>query len=188
MAKRRAENPLLLDSPGKRKLCRPLCGVDMRLESSAAPTSGAVSPPSLLALLGGRCRKRPHYFENEEKPGETSPRLMSSLCASKKLAADVSTEQVSGSFQVRRSVSCSDTSKKKEPRVDSRGSEPVRSTANDKTAEDAPVEDSIYNSFQYWRVPLPELNLSLLEDPSDDSQTKTPSKNPNDSPSDAMET
>uniref|UniRef100_A0A3Q2ZKJ9 Uncharacterized protein n=1 Tax=Kryptolebias marmoratus TaxID=37003 RepID=A0A3Q2ZKJ9_KRYMA len=109
MAKRRAENPLLLDSPGKRKLCRPLCGVDMRLESSAAPTSGAVSPPSLLALLGGR-------------------------------------------------------------------------------SEDAPVEDSIYNSFQYWRVPLPELNLSLLEDPSDDSQTKTPSKNPNDSPSDAMET
>uniref|UniRef100_A0A667XAH5 Putative WW-binding domain-containing protein n=1 Tax=Myripristis murdjan TaxID=586833 RepID=A0A667XAH5_9TELE len=26
--------------------------------------------------------------------------------------------------------------------------------------------DSTFNSFQYWRVPLPELDLSLLEDTS----------------------
>ncbi|XP_037536484.1 uncharacterized protein wu:fa19b12 [Nematolebias whitei] len=185
MAKRRAENTLLLDSPGKRKSCRPLCSVDMQLESSVA-RSGAVSPPSLLALLGSRCRKRPHYFENEEKPVDTA--LYSSPCVSKKLAAaDVSTERVSGSFQDRRSSSCTVTSKKKRARVDSLGSETVLSAASDKTVEDVPIEDSVYNSFQYWRVPLPALDLSLLEDPRDDSQTKHNSK-VSDSSSDTMET
>lgn len=132
MAKRRAENTLLLDSPGKRKSFRPLCSVDMQLESSVA-RSGAVSPPSLLALLGSRCRKRPHYVESEEKPVDTAPYLNSSPCVSKKLAAaDVSTDRVSGSFQDRRSSSCTVTSKKKRARADSHGSETVTSTASDK--------------------------------------------------------
>lgn len=51
--------------------------------------------------------------------------------------------------------------------------------------EDANTEDCTYNSFQYWRVPLPELDLSLLEDASDHSKTKDKSKA---SSSDAMET
>ncbi|XP_013867493.1 uncharacterized protein C9orf40 homolog [Austrofundulus limnaeus] len=186
MAKRRAENTLLLDSPGKRKYSRPLCSVDLQLESSASPTVAGVSPPSLLALLGSRCRKRSHFFENEEQPGEATSPLKSSLCVSKKAAADVLTERVSGSFQDRRQTSsCTVTNKKKRARQDSRCSDTVLSTVGDKTAEDTPTEDSMYNSFQYWRVPLPELDLSLLDDPSDDSQTKT---NTVVSSSDAMET
>lgn len=53
--------------------------------------------------------------------------------------------------------------------------------------EDPITEDSAYNSFQYWRVPLPELDLSLLEDANDHSQTEKRS-NVKDSNSDAMET
>uniref|UniRef100_A0A8P4FVX6 Putative WW-binding domain-containing protein n=1 Tax=Dicentrarchus labrax TaxID=13489 RepID=A0A8P4FVX6_DICLA len=37
-------------------------------------------------------------------------------------------------------------------------------------------QNDSYNSFQYWRTPLPELDLSLLEDPSDGSQTKDKAK------------
>lgn len=51
--------------------------------------------------------------------------------------------------------------------------------------EDNKSEDHTYNSFQYWRAPLPELDLSLLED--DHSQTKDKSK-VKDSSSVAMET
>lgn len=53
--------------------------------------------------------------------------------------------------------------------------------------EDPNIEDCAYNSFQYWRVPLPELDLSLLEDASDHSQTEKRS-NVKDCNSDAMET
>lgn len=48
------------------------------------------------------------------------------------------------------------------------------------------TDDSAYNSFQYWRAPLPELNLSLLEDPG-----RSPSKDEpeyKDSSSEFMET
>uniref|UniRef100_A0A3Q1BGU9 Putative WW-binding domain-containing protein n=1 Tax=Amphiprion ocellaris TaxID=80972 RepID=A0A3Q1BGU9_AMPOC len=37
---------------------------------------------------------------------------------------------------------------------------------------DTNTDDCTYNSFQYWRVPLPELDLSLLEDTGDHSQSK----------------
>uniref|UniRef100_A0A3P9IBT0 Putative WW-binding domain-containing protein n=1 Tax=Oryzias latipes TaxID=8090 RepID=A0A3P9IBT0_ORYLA len=48
-------------------------------------------------------------------------------------------------------------------------------------------EDCTYNSFHFWRVPLPELDLSLLDDgPGADSKTKEQSKI-SDSCSDAME-
>lgn len=53
--------------------------------------------------------------------------------------------------------------------------------------EDANADDCTYNSFQYWRVPLPELDLSLLEDAKDEPPTKVKSKVKG-SPPDAMET
>lgn len=54
-------------------------------------------------------------------------------------------------------------------------------------ADDTNTEDCIYNSFQYWRVPLPELDFLLLGDTSDYSQWEDKSK-VEDSPSDVMET
>uniref|UniRef100_A0A4W6FTV7 Putative WW-binding domain-containing protein n=1 Tax=Lates calcarifer TaxID=8187 RepID=A0A4W6FTV7_LATCA len=136
MAKRRAEDTLLHDSPSKR-CYRSLRSVDMQLESFP-PTGGvSLSPPSLLALLGSRCRKRPYYFEDPEQKQE----------------------EAAGLYRKTTQVADGDTN----------------------------TEDCTYNSFQYWRVPLPELDLSLLEDVDSHSQTKQKS-DVKDSSSDAMET
>uniref|UniRef100_A0A3Q2Y8P0 Uncharacterized protein n=1 Tax=Hippocampus comes TaxID=109280 RepID=A0A3Q2Y8P0_HIPCM len=37
---------------------------------------------------------------------------------------------------------------------------------------DADNEDCTYNSFQYWKVPLPQLDLSLLEETTERCQIK----------------
>ncbi|XP_070690511.1 uncharacterized protein C9orf40 homolog [Pempheris klunzingeri] len=178
MAKRRAEDPQQHDSPSKR--ChRSLCSVDMQLGSVAPP--GGVSPPSLLALLGTRCRKRPRYFEEAEEEEEEEGALhrKATHCDTRKHAAIVMTVHTSGSVQERRSS-------KKRPREDCGGSETVTANADDKAGEDINAEDCTYNSFQYWRVPLPELDLSLLEDAGDQSQTQVRPKVKGSS-SDAME-
>ncbi|XP_015242862.1 PREDICTED: uncharacterized protein C9orf40 homolog isoform X2 [Cyprinodon variegatus] len=146
MAKRRAEEPLLLDSPIKRRHLAPLCCVGMQPESMAS--AGGVS-----------------------------------LWDSGKFALDVSQEPPSGSFQDERGP-CT-LSRNKRPREDSFGSDTVRPAVNDKTDKDS-SEDDTYNSFQYWRVPLPELDLSLLEHTSDQSQMKDKSKD-NTTSADAME-
>ncbi|XP_047447062.1 uncharacterized protein wu:fa19b12 [Mugil cephalus] len=172
MAKRRTEDTVLNDSPSKRCF-RSLCRVDMQLESMA-PTGG-VNPPSLMALLGSRCRKRPYYFEDlerQEEEGALFPKT--THCDTRKPAASVLT---SGSFQEHRSSSTVTACTKKRPRKDCTSSEGPIPKANDKA--DTDTEDCTYNSFQFWRVPLPELDLSLLED--DHSQTK-------EKPKDAMET
>ncbi|XP_042344786.1 uncharacterized protein wu:fa19b12 [Plectropomus leopardus] len=184
MAKRRAEDTLLHDSPSKR-CYRLLSSVDMQLDSMAP--AGGVNPPSLLALLGSRCRKRPYYFEEPEKQDEAALYRKPRHCDTRKPAANVLAVNTSGSFQDCRSSKCTLTSSKKRPRDDCTGSETVIPKATDDKAEDTDTEDCTYNSFQYWRVPLPEVNLSLLEDATDHSQTKDKSK-VKDSFSDAMET
>ncbi|XP_056232577.1 uncharacterized protein wu:fa19b12 [Seriola aureovittata] len=189
MAKRRAEDTLLHDSPSKR-CCRALCSVDMQLESTP-PTGGvSLSPPSLLALLGSRCRKRPYYFEDpqreqEEEAAAAIYRKATHVDSRRRHAANVLTVQTSGSFQDRGSSS-SPTSLKKRPREDC--AFPDTTKAKDKAADgDTSTEDCTFNSFQYWRVPLPELDLSLLEDVNRHSQIKPKSKM-KDCSSDAMET
>ncbi|XP_038143219.1 uncharacterized protein C9orf40 homolog isoform X1 [Cyprinodon tularosa] len=177
MAKRRAEEPLLLDSPIKRRHLAPLCCVGMQPESMAS--AGGLSSPSILTLLGSRCRKRPHYSDNEAS--DLFPKV--SLWDSGKFALDVSQEPPSGSFQDERGP-CT-LSRNKRPRDDSFGSDTVRPAGNDKTDKDS-SEDDTYNSFQYWRVPLPELDLLLLEHTSDQSQMKDKSKD-NTTSADAME-
>lgn len=124
MAKRRAEEPLLLDSPSKRRHLAPLCCVGMQLESMAS--AGGVSSPSILTLLGSRCRKRPHYSDNEAS--DLFPKV--SLWDSGKFALDVSQEPPSGSFQDERGP-CT-LSRNKRPREDSFGSDTVRPAGNDK--------------------------------------------------------
>lgn len=181
MAKRRAEETLFHDSTSKR-CYRALCGIDMQLESMVAPKS----PPSLLALLGSRCRKRPYYFEEpgqqQQQLEEEAPLKTTHRCDTRKHAPDVFTVPTSASSQERRS-SIKPPNSKKRPRKDSVGSETVPK-ANDEADADSTTEDCTFNSFQYWRVPLPELDLSLLEDAN--AQTKDKSKVKNSS--DAMET
>ncbi|XP_074527329.1 uncharacterized protein LOC141791039 [Halichoeres trimaculatus] len=173
MAKRRAEDSLLLDSPSK-KCCRSLSNVDMQL--GGMPPSGGVSPPSLVALLGSRCRKRTHYLEDLEKQeDELATYLKPTRCDARKHAAHISTVQTSGSFQVRHNSSTI-TSSRKRAREDCTSPESASPKNTDKTDGDTNVEDCTYNSFQYWRVPLPELDLSLLEDTSSIAQTPNKSK------------
>ncbi|XP_037633268.1 uncharacterized protein wu:fa19b12 [Sebastes umbrosus] len=185
MAKRSAEDTLLLDSASRKRHCSLISGVDLQLESMS-PTGG-VSPPSLQDLMGSRCGKRPHYFEDPEKQEEEEAAALffkPTHCDTRKHAAPVLTVQTSGSFQDRHTSSSTPTSSKKRPRDDC--SDTV--TPKDKAEEDTNSEDCTFNSFQYWRVPLPELNLSLLEDASDRSQTKDEESKVKDSSSDAMET
>ncbi|XP_020488695.1 uncharacterized protein C9orf40 homolog [Labrus bergylta] len=174
MAKRRAEDTLLHDAAPKR-CYRSLCSVDMQ-PGGMAP-SGGVSPPSLLALLGNRCRKRPHYFEEPEKQEEESAlSLKPTKCDIRKHGAQVlSKVQTSGGSQERHNAS-TPTSSKKRTREDCTGSETALPKSNNEADADTDAEDCTYNSFQYWRVPLPELDLSLLEDNNDHTQTKNKSK------------
>ncbi|XP_019949146.1 uncharacterized protein C9orf40 homolog [Paralichthys olivaceus] len=180
MAKRRAEEPLLLlhDLPSK-TLPRSLLSVDLQLETdppAARPVSR--SPPALLAVLGSRCRKRPHCPEEPEQKPEGA-----GVCT-RKHEADVVTVQTSGSFQEPHSCG-SPANHKKRPREECQTSPPG---APDRVADiDTNTEDCAYNSFQFWRPPLPELDLSLLEDYNSHPQTEQRSK-VKDRSSDAMET
>lgn len=183
MAKRRAEDTLLHDFPSK-KYCRAFCKVSMHL-GSMDPTGG-VSKPSLLALLGSRGRKRPHYSEDlnkEEQEEETASAVSPCRKDTRMHAASVFSEQTSGSFHDRRSTNSASTKSKKRAR-DS-GSEIVPED-KEKAEVDVNTEDCTYNSFQYWRVPLPELDLSLLEEASNNTGAEDKSK-VKDSFSDAME-
>ncbi|XP_040051557.2 uncharacterized protein LOC120830747 [Gasterosteus aculeatus] len=181
MAKRRAL--LLLGAPSKRCHLSP-SGVDRPLESMAP--SGGATPRSLLDLMGTRCRKRPrHQEEDPETREEGAPlrREPADCDTRKRHAANLLTLRTSGSSLRRRSFSAPSSSEKR-PRGDCAGSEAVTPKANDEALNG--TDDSAYNSFQYWRAPLPELNLSLLEDPG-----RSPSKDEpeyKDSSSEFMET
>lgn len=120
MAKRRAEEIVLFDSPSKRRHFPAIYSVDVQLESMDPVKSG--SPQSLLTVLGSRCRKRPPYFDNEE--ADSCERITRS--DSGKHAKDVLTEPSSGSFQDSRR-SCT-LSRNKRAREDSVGSDIVTAT------------------------------------------------------------
>ncbi|KAM9393091.1 uncharacterized protein KZ484_004325 [Pholidichthys leucotaenia] len=176
MAKRRSDDALLHESPSKRCF-RPVCGVNVRLESIASHVGG-VSPPSLLDVLGSRSRKRPYYFEDREKTEEVHLYFMSTHRDSRKHSAGVVSVEASGSFREPQS-SCTADSTQKRPREESAGldhSDTVITKAADEA--DATTEDCAYNSFQYWRVPLPELDLSLLEDSDDHSKETSKERDP----------
>ncbi|CAG5922173.1 unnamed protein product [Menidia menidia] len=180
MAKRCADDSRLQGTSPK-KSCRSIYSVDM-MAKSMAPI-GDVSLPSLHALLGGRCRKRPYSFENEETTEDAVPSLRRALCHSREHAVNVLTVPTCGVLQERRRS----LTVEKRPRQESFGSDTATPTMNDKPKGDSHSEDCTYNSFQFWRVPLPELDLSLLQDDSDHSQTKERSK-VSGSSADAMET
>ncbi|XP_033182029.1 WRNPLPNID domain-containing protein [Anabas testudineus] len=184
MAKRRAEDNLLHDSPSKRRY-RSLYSVDMQLHSVARSGGLSLSPPSLMALVGSRCRKRPHYFEDTDKEAQEAAAgfyYKTTHCDTRKHEANVLTVQTSGSFQESR-ISGTFTNHKKRQREDCVCANTATTKAKELADAGTNTEDCTYNSFQYWRVPLPELDLSLLEDAGDHSQAKD-----KDSSSEAMET
>ncbi|XP_034452448.1 uncharacterized protein C9orf40 homolog isoform X1 [Hippoglossus hippoglossus] len=185
MAKRRAEESLLLlhEFPSK-TLPRSLLSVDLQLEAdppAARPVSR--SPPALLAVVGGRCRKRPHSSgEPEQKPEEPG------VCP-REHAADVVTVQTPGGVPERHG-SGSPANHKKRPREDCGTSRPGalhKVAAGDSDTGDSDTEDCAFNTFWFWRSPLPKLDLTLLEYDHSHPQTEQRSK-VKDRSSDAMET
>ncbi|TNN86445.1 putative protein C9orf40 [Liparis tanakae] len=180
MAKRPAEDTLLRGSPSKR-CYRSLSAADLPLERMA-PTGG-VSPPSLLALMGAR--KRPRHFEDSQKQEDAPLYREPANCDTRKHGANVLLQQTSGGSRGPRSPSTL-TSSKKRPRDDTAGLETTIPKANDKAGEDNNTEDCSYNTFQYWKLPLPELNLSLLEDENHSKSKEEPKVK--DFAPDAMET
>ncbi|CAN9513434.1 unnamed protein product [Ophioblennius macclurei] len=185
MAKRRAEECLLYESPSKR--CWASC-VDAPPDG-VAPSGVGVSPlpppppppspppPALLALLGSRCRKRPlNHLEDRHSNVERQTATTT--------VVTVMGEHASGSFQKRRVSSALDANLPKRARDDCKS---LEMHVLDEDNKEKNTEDSIYNSFQFWRSPLPALDLSLLEGSSDDPQTKGKSKL-KDPSYDAMET
>lgn len=185
MTKRRAESIFIHDnlSPKTFSLFR----FDTQLESMAA--AGDLNPPSMLTLpllSNKHSKKRPFNFEEERSHEENSP--PSKISNRDKLVSVTSLDCLSmsakdGRFKkgcdvmaTRESNAC----QKKRAREDS-GSlhcfnkvidgvpEPVTSIVEH---DDGDTDLSTFNSFQYWRVPLPALDLSLLQDPDSTLQAK----------------
>ncbi|XP_061624607.1 uncharacterized protein wu:fa19b12 [Phyllopteryx taeniolatus] len=163
MAKRHTDDTLFSQSPAKRKF-RCLCRVvDLQLESMAA--YGGVSPSRTLALLSGRCRKRPRSLEDSDVPQEAAPRCLKKTNPD---AHDGSASHAQTCGLNREDLSSSTSRKRR--RQESVQLETATAHLNDKT--DADSEDCTFNSFQYWRAPLPQLDLSLLEETTEHCQIK----------------
>ncbi|XP_061672751.1 uncharacterized protein wu:fa19b12 [Syngnathoides biaculeatus] len=153
MAKRRTDDSLFSQSPAKRKF-RCLCRVvDLQLEGMAA--RGGVSPSCALALLSGRCGKRPRSLEDSDVPQERAPRSLYNT--------NYHAQTCGLSHEDLRSFAS-----KKRRREEPVGLETDTAPVYSKTEADA--EDCTYNSFQYWRAPLPQLDLSLLEEATEHCQ------------------
>ncbi|CAL8347032.1 unnamed protein product [Lota lota] len=167
MTKRRAEDALFGGIPSK--ICYgSLCNLDMQLKGSA--TSGPVNPPSLQALLGSRCRKRPYSFEEAEVQESVRNRKPANDDPGNHALSGVMADS-SRSYQDR-PTSPTQKSAKKRPRDDdvSQKTFPKVAKANDDKNNDS--DDIRYNSFQFWRIPLPALDLSLLEDADSKSEAR----------------
>ncbi|KAJ0019521.1 hypothetical protein NQD34_007090 [Periophthalmus magnuspinnatus] len=174
MAKRRATEDILISTSPLKK-CRGLCSVDMQQESVAA--SVGVSPPSLLALLGSRGRKRPFYFEEAEETDfdlalfrkSTHSNLQMKPAHPSHHMNTVHEQQTSGNFQEsRNSTNAKSTNKRAREDCD----EPA-DTAKPKAMVDTKTDNEAnFNSFQFWRIPLPELDMSLLQEPRKDSNSE----------------
>ncbi|CAB1319485.1 unnamed protein product, partial [Coregonus sp. 'balchen'] len=115
--------------------------------------AGCASPPSLLALLGRRCKKRPYYFEDLEEQQETlKPRKLST--SEHRVSAPESVlVNNSGSFREKSASAnsgCSTVTSKKRARdyTVTRYDAPRMVTHKDDTDGN---DLCTFNSFQYWR-------------------------------------
>lgn len=181
MTKRRAEDTLFCGIPSKRGYGS-LCSLDMRLKGSAA--SGAVNPPSLLALLGSRCRKRPHSFEEADEQETSFSRNPANNDMGSHALNRVTGESCSSYQDGQASSTQSSARKRPRGRDVSQKTFPEVATADDNT-NNSSSDDISYNSFQFWRIPLPVLDLSLLEGTDAKPSRKHPTGK---DPLDAMET
>ncbi|KAK9974867.1 hypothetical protein ABG768_022935 [Culter alburnus] len=165
MTKRRAENILPSEIPIKRSF-RSLYNIDKPVVGVNVVQSA--KPSSLLSFVGQHCRKRPKYFEDpldtDNLPRKVAANRVDSVLVDKNTCKSRTFEDA-GRPVTRRSSCARQMESNKQPEEEN------NLTAGDKvmhTDEDL----SPFNSFQFWRVPLPELDISLLEsEPSTGSYT-----------------
>ncbi|XP_056602575.1 uncharacterized protein wu:fa19b12 isoform X1 [Triplophysa dalaica] len=166
MTKRRAENALPPEIATKRCL-RSLFNIDDKPGGVTMVQNGNVSVDllPLLSCVGQRCRKRPNYNEDSHITGDL-PRKAPANRVNSAL----------GEKNTWKSRKVEDAGKpvapEDEPNKKPNGQNAV--PAGDKVMH---TDDglSAFNSFQFWRVPLPELDFSLLE-PTDRSSTAISTK------------
>lgn len=154
MTKRTAENVLAPEVPHKR------CFRSV----SNKPVGGenVIQNASLLTLDEQRCRKRPNSVEDQldtdNLPRKVAAGRVNSVLDEKNTCQSRTFEDDDddGDAVTRRSSRALQTESNKQP------DEQNKHTAGDKVMH-SDEDLSSFNSFQFWRVPLPELDLSLLE-------------------------
>ncbi|XP_062398706.1 uncharacterized protein wu:fa19b12 [Sardina pilchardus] len=157
MTKRRAEGAIYHDSPHKR-----LCFQSLYNNDTALPALRVVQDadaPSLLSFLSSHCRKR-NVFDDREMQESSRPRKRS-FKNKTSWTALTDNEKNSGRFQEACVQSAQQVASKKRPREETQlqGSENVPNVT-----EKADEDLSTFNTFLFWRPPLPELDMSLLQD------------------------
>ncbi|XP_051959356.1 serine/threonine-protein phosphatase 4 regulatory subunit 1 [Xyrauchen texanus] len=167
MTKRRAENILPPEIP--HKVCfhslsiidNAVGGVDMVRNANA----------SFVSFVGQRSRKRPNFTEDQDSPDtDNLPRKVPANIVNA-VMADKNTSK-SRNFEHPGRAVARQSSRTLEFEANKKPEENNKHTAVDKVMR-TDEDHSAFNSFQFWRVPLPELDLSLLETESSDGPNAT---------------
>ncbi|XP_036381796.1 uncharacterized protein wu:fa19b12 [Megalops cyprinoides] len=170
MTKRRAEDDLLCDVPLKR--CIRSCRIDAQLPGMAVVCGGNVCNSPSLPALPDNCRKRTYNFEEQEV---TRPRKKSTTNNMHGVVEMHVKGSNNSSFNTKNSGSFQEENKafpvstltshgavsKKRMRDESIASQDNLLLSEEGTS----TEDDLctFNTFQFWRVPLPDVDLSLLQ-------------------------
>ncbi|KAI4877091.1 hypothetical protein NFI96_031418 [Prochilodus magdalenae] len=151
MTKRRAEAVSPFCAVPEKKRCRSVCSAD----------SPPASPPPVLQHISlsdspPRCRKRP----SRPDPLESIPDPKKAPAA-RAPSRHISAKESSGKFGDASRASPAKLQTKR-PREEENQLEVKEIRRN----QDGASEDELcaFNSFQFWRPPLPELDLSLLDE------------------------
>ncbi|MCJ8746710.1 hypothetical protein PDJAM_G00144820 [Pangasius djambal] len=159
MTKRRAESSSLHEAPQQKK-CRCVCDAEPELEAVHALHAAAAPRALFTTVIGEHRRKRPRCCEDHEQHGRTGApghRLSNATDGVNKETGDV---RVSGKFRGA-SGACMGEMASEESTSGTKPEMPTKVALPDD-------EDELFafNSFQFWRTPLPALDLSLLDSPS----------------------
>ncbi|KAJ8401543.1 hypothetical protein AAFF_G00378600 [Aldrovandia affinis] len=167
MKKRRAEGSLHCDVPLKRCI-RSLCQIDAQLPAMAVACGGNAGNPQSLPVLAENCRKRAYYSDDQELLEAARPRKKSTTGSASRVVENHVQGKVhvnhSGSFQEEKeefplSSLCGLSKKRMRDETDSSRDLLLQPGKGTSTEGDL----CTFNSFQYWRVPLPKVDLSLLQ-------------------------
>ncbi|XP_042564146.1 uncharacterized protein wu:fa19b12 [Clupea harengus] len=169
MTKRRAEGVMHHDSPHKRLCFQSLCNNDTTLPGIRVVQDADAS--SLLSFLSNHCRKR-NYVDDRETQELSRPRKKS-FQSKTSWTVLTDNENNSGRFReagVQSQSVAQEVASKKRSREENQlhEAEYIRNES-EKAVEDVPT----FNTFQFWRAPLPQLDMSLLQNDKSPGPTAT---------------